>query len=97
MTMDRLTQKAQETLSSGQQLAIDRHHPQLEPEHLLYALVTPQEGLARRLLGQIGADMAQLSLSIDQALGKLPQVDGAAQIYASDSVQRLLSNAWNLA
>ena len=39
MNMNKLTEKAQEAIVAAQRLAEERHHTQLEPEHLLYALV----------------------------------------------------------
>ena len=45
MDANRLTEKAQEAIAAAQRLAEERRHTQLEPEHLLYALVNQENGV----------------------------------------------------
>ncbi|MBN2356548.1 hypothetical protein JXO59_10565, partial [candidate division KSB1 bacterium] len=54
ISMDKLTLKAQEALSKAQQVALERSHQQIEPLHILSALLAQQEGIVRSLLKKIG-------------------------------------------
>ncbi len=45
MELDRLTIKSQAALQEAHQQASSRHHQQIEPEHVLYALLTDPEGV----------------------------------------------------
>ena len=45
MELDRLTIKSQSALQEAHQQASSRHHQQIEPEHVLYALLTDPEGV----------------------------------------------------
>jgi len=53
MNMNKLTEKAQEAIVAAQRLAEDRHHTQLEPEHLLYALVAQEDGVVPAILERL--------------------------------------------
>ena len=54
MNMNKLTEKAQEAIVAAQRLAEERHHTQLEPEHLLHALVAQEDGVVPAVLERLG-------------------------------------------
>ena len=60
MNINKYTEKAQEAVAAAQQLAEQMNHPQIEPEHLLVALVEQREGivpeLLRKMNGRPGGD-----------------------------------------
>ena len=70
---DKLTLKAQEAVQRAQELAADAGNPQLEPLHLLAALLAEQDGVVRPLLERIGANQAQLQQIVAAELGHLPK------------------------
>ncbi|MGI9430539.1 MAG: ATP-dependent Clp protease ATP-binding subunit, partial [Bythopirellula sp.] len=70
---DKLTIKAQEAVQRAQELAADAGNPQLEPLHLLAALLAEQDGVVRPLLERIGVNQAQLQQIVAAELGHLPQ------------------------
>ncbi len=70
---DKLTLKAQEAVQQAQDLAADAGNPQLEPLHLLAALLGEQEGVVRPLLERMGANQAQLQQIVSAELGHLPK------------------------
>ena len=74
---DKLTVKAQEAVQRAQQLAEDRGHQQLQPLHLLHALLAEEQGVVRPLIQKIGANVGQLQTMVDDELGRLPKVSGA--------------------
>ena len=76
---DKLTIKAQEAVQRAQTLAADRGHPELDPLHLLSALVAETEGIVRPVLEKIGVNVGQLGRQVDGELGRMPEVSGGSQ------------------
>ena len=93
ISMDKLTIKAQEALGRSQKLAGDHGHQQIEPVHLLLALLDEPEGLGRTLIRKIGADANLLANRAEEALARLPKVSGAGQLYYSHATGSLLEAA----
>ena len=60
MRLDRLTQRSQEAMQAAKGVARDRSHTQLEPEHLLLALLEQEESLVVTLINKSGADASQI-------------------------------------
>jgi ATP-dependent Clp protease ATP-binding subunit ClpB len=94
MELDRLTIKSQTALQEAHQQATARHHQQLEPEHLLYALLTDPEGVVFPLLHQLGVVPKQLRDRVDELLDAKPKVYAeGVQVSLSPSVARILEAA----
>ena len=55
MNTNQYTQKTLEALQAAQQLAVEYQHNQLEPEHLLHALASQEQGLIPQLLQKMNA------------------------------------------
>jgi ATP-dependent Clp protease ATP-binding subunit ClpB len=72
-----LTTRSTELLSSAVGRAAQAGNPQVEPAHLLLALLDQADGTAVALLDAVGADRAALSRSAQAALASLPQVQGS--------------------
>jgi ATP-dependent Clp protease ATP-binding subunit ClpB len=96
MRLDKLTLKAQETIRASQQLAEKSGHQQIEPEHLLSAILELQEGAIPPLLAKIGVNQAQLKRQADAALEKMPRVSGTGygQAYISPRTKSVLDQAF---
>lgn len=95
MRLDRLTQKSQEAMQLAQEIVRERNHTQLEPEHLMSALIDQDDSLVRRIMTRTGADPADVSRELSKAIDSLPKVFGEdAQIYASTALQKILDQAW---
>jgi ATP-dependent Clp protease ATP-binding subunit ClpB len=96
MRLDKLTLKAQETIQVSQQLAEKSGHQQIEPEHLLSAILGLQEGAIPPLLAKIGVNQAQLKRQADAALEKMPRVSGTGygQAYISPRTKSVLDQAF---
>lgn len=78
MRLDRLTNKFQQALADAQSLALGRENQFIEPIHLLSALFNQEGGSVRPLLTTIGVNAGQLQQKIEDALARLPQVQGVA-------------------
>ncbi|HEA83756.1 MAG TPA: ATP-dependent chaperone ClpB [Thermodesulfobacterium geofontis] len=98
MKLDKFTFKAQEALQETQRLAEAYNHPQLEPEHLLKALVEQEGGIIPIILDRLGVNSKIISSDLDEILEKLPKLThGAYQLYLSMSLKQILDKAEALA
>ena len=73
-----MTTKAQEAVSSALQAAAAAGNPQVEPIHLLEALIEQREGIALSLLEAVGADARAIGARTRNALVALPSAQGAS-------------------
>ena len=97
MDMNRMTVKLQEALQTASAHAMRRSHQGIEVEHLLLALVEQADGLAGPLLEQAGISVTSVSGALEQALAKVPQVQGAGagpgQIHLTSRLSQVLTRA----
>jgi ATP-dependent Clp protease ATP-binding subunit ClpB len=93
MDVNRLTQKAQEALATAQREADRLGNPQIEPEHLLTALLEDGEGLAVQILRKMRIDVPGLLRRAQAEVGRLPKTSGSDQVYVSSRLNRLLNQA----
>ena len=92
MRMDKLTTKFQTALGEAQSLALGRDHQQIEPTHVLVALLDQEGGSTRHLLAKGDINVDALRSKLDRALDKLPQVEGAGgEVHVSNSLSNLLN------
>ncbi|MCC2641355.1 MAG: clpB2 [Nitrospira sp.] len=97
MDMNRMTVKLQEALQSASALAMRRGHQGIDVEHLLSALLEQENGIAGALFEQAGVSPASVRQAADQALTKVPQVQGPGaapgQIHLTPRLGTLLTKA----
>jgi ATP-dependent Clp protease ATP-binding subunit ClpB len=79
MNINKFTEKAQEAMLGAQHLAEQMNHSQIEPEHLLVALVEQREGIIPELLRKMSSDPATIGHGARELLAQLPQAYGGAQ------------------
>ncbi len=89
MNLNKFTQKAQEAVLAAQHLAEEQHHSQIQPLHLLAALLGQAEGVVPQLVNKIGANLPALHQQTQHALQQLPQAYGTA---VETSLSREMSN-----
>jgi len=90
---DKLTIKAQEAVANAQSLASERGHPEIDPVHLLAALVSETDGLIKPILERIGVNRSQLERIIEGELNHFPKVSGGAQPQPSSSLMKVLEQS----
>ena len=99
MDINKFTERAQEGLSTAQSLAIERSHMQVEPEHLVYALIDQDNGLVGRLLARIKTPIEEFKSGLESAMNAIPRVSGPGfepgKIYLSSQLQQILVKAEN--
>jgi ATP-dependent Clp protease ATP-binding subunit ClpB len=94
MRLDKFTQKAQEAIFEAQSLAEAHNHAQIEPEHLLLALLQQADGVAPQVIQGLGRNPGQLAAQVEAELNRRPKVYGAAtQVGVSQAAQRALQAA----
>ncbi len=74
----KLTTRSQEALTAAVRRASSEGHPQVEPAHLLDALLAQRDGVASALLSAAGVDPVEVRRSVDRALQSLPSTTGVA-------------------
>jgi ATP-dependent Clp protease ATP-binding subunit ClpB len=79
MNLNKLTEKAQESVLGAQKLAETLGHAQIEPEHLLISLLEQQDGVAPAVLRKMNADPADLARVMRSEIARGPQAYGGAQ------------------
>ena len=98
MTMDKFTIKAQDAVAVAQQKASENNHQQIEPEHILKAMLGDAEGIVSTILKKAGINLTALEASVDHEIGKFPKIQGGIQqIYLSQRSQQLVNNALKFA
>ena len=90
---EKLTVKAQEAVARAQELATDRGHSQIEPFHLLAALLAETDGVVGPMLQKIGVNRPQLEQIVQSELGHFPKVSGGAPPQVSRDLGRVLEAA----
>ena len=78
MQLDRFTEKAQEAIVTAQQLAERMHSPVLDAEHLLSALVEPDDGIPAETLRRLGVDLAAFRGELAAILARRAQIQGGS-------------------
>ena len=81
MRIDRMTSKLQVALSDAQSMAVGRDHSQIDPLHLVLALIEQQHGSIKPLLMQVGFDIAALRAALSEAIDKLATVSNPTGAY----------------
>ena len=79
MNINKYTEKAQEVVLAAQQLAEQMSHAQVEPEHLLVALVEQRGGIVPEVLRKMAAEPSQVATGARELLTKIPSAYGGAQ------------------
>jgi ATP-dependent Clp protease ATP-binding subunit ClpB len=74
----KLTTRSQEAMAAAVRRATTDGHPQVEPAHLLAALLEQSDGVAPALLKAIGVDVNRLAASIQGTLRSLPSASGSS-------------------
>ncbi len=90
---DKFTLKSQEAVQAAQDLAAKRKNQQIETEHLLFVLMEQQDGVVLPIVKKLGADSVRLREEIDEALSRLPRVEGLIQTYLSPRLNKLFDTA----
>ncbi len=90
---DKFTIKAQEALQGTQDIAGRHGNQQLEPAHLLLALIEQSEGIVPAILERLGVTPSAVRQEAEKAIERLPKVGGMAEHYLSPALKEVLDQA----
>ena len=92
---DKFTVKSQQAMQQAQSRAAELGNPEVQPVHLLLALIEDREGVIPSVLGKIGVPTERLEHDLHQIEEKLPRVAGAAsQPGLSQALNKALEQAF---
>ena len=97
MNFEKYTERARGFVQAAQGLAQRERHQQLVPGHVLKVLLDDAEGLCGNLVQAAGGDAAAAQRGADEALCKLPRVDGGSDLYIARETAQLFVSAEKLA
>ncbi len=101
MNAQNFTKKSIEAIQSAQQSAISNQNNQIESLHLLYALLTQEQGLIPHLLTKMNVSVSSMTQSVSEDIAKLPRVSGPGReldkVYVSSEVDKVLSESEKIA
>ncbi|TDQ55265.1 ATP-dependent chaperone ClpB [Actinorugispora endophytica] len=87
----KFTKKSQEALSTAIRRATTDGSPQVEPVHLLAALLGQSEGIIRPLLKEVGVDPGRFDADVEKAVAALPRAAGSTVSAPASSRQLIVS------
>ena len=96
MKFDKFTIKVQEALMAARSIAQERDHQQIEPVHILIALIDQQDGITTPLLQKLGINIRNLLSDLYNELGRIPKVTGSGttDVVLSRESSTLFDTAW---
>ena len=95
LRLEKMTVKAQEALQSAQEVAARHENQQIEPIHLLAALVAQRDGVVPPLLARLGIPPEALSQDVEREIGRLPRVTGFGQQHMGKPLNDTLERAFD--
>jgi ATP-dependent Clp protease ATP-binding subunit ClpB len=94
MRFDKFTVKSQELIQQAQSLADQHHNAQIEPEHLLVAMLADTQGIAGSILRKLGVSVGGVVSDAAGAVKNLPTVSSPAEVYLSSRSKAVLDAAF---
>ncbi|HEY0430226.1 MAG TPA: Clp protease N-terminal domain-containing protein, partial [Pyrinomonadaceae bacterium] len=82
MRLDKFTLRAQEAIQSAIEFAERNQNQQVEPEHLLAAMLEQPEGIVRPILGKLAVNVQVVLNDVHAAISRFPRVEGGQQYFS---------------
>jgi ATP-dependent Clp protease ATP-binding subunit ClpB len=95
LRFDKMTVKAQEALQEANDVAARHENQQIEPVHLLEALVSQTDGVVPPLLARLGIRSEALTQEVEREIARLPKVQGFAQQHMGKPLNNVLERAFD--
>jgi ATP-dependent Clp protease ATP-binding subunit ClpB len=92
---DKFTVKAQEALQAAQEMGERSGQQQIEPLHVLWALVAQGDGVVPPLLEKLGVSPTLIASEAEKQIARLPKVSGASQPQFSAATTKVLERAFD--
>ncbi len=97
MRMDKLTLKAQDAITTAQNIATEKNHYEIQPEHLLKALIDQDSGIFSSIASKMGVLIKDIRNELNNALDSMPRQIGAGPGGGamSQSLREVINQAWD--
>ena len=93
MDINQFTQKAKEALLESFDLARQHGNTQVEPEHLMMAIVKQEEGIARSIFSRLNVEPRSLEVDMQAKIEAKPRAGTVAEVYPSKDLNQVLERA----
>ena len=93
MRLDKFTLRGQEAIQAAIEVAERNQNQQVEPEHVLFAMLEQPEGIVRPVLGKLGANVQVVLNDVHAAIARFPKIQGAPQQYFSPRLSQVFTAA----
>ncbi|TML76216.1 MAG: ATP-dependent chaperone ClpB [Actinobacteria bacterium] len=94
MDLEKFTLKSQEAVAAAQQVAAQRSHQAVEPEHLLYALLSDPDGVVFPVVQKLGITPGTLRARVAALIDRLPKVYATEETrFGSPALVRVFERA----
>lgn len=101
MDMNMLTQKSIEALKSAETIAVDHNAVEIEPEHLLLALLTQEQGICPRIVERMGVSAYPVIEELKTSINNKPSISGPGhepgKVYINRGTDQILNEAYKIA
>ncbi|MCR5252116.1 MAG: AAA family ATPase, partial [Treponema sp.] len=93
MDYEKFTIKSQEALQEASSIALKNDSSEITGLHVLLALIEQKDGLVAPIIDRIGIPSYELAKKLKDTISSAPKVSGAAQVYLSNEMQKILAKA----
>lgn len=93
MDLNQFTDRARTIIQAASMHAMSAGHQQFQPVHILQEILDESDGLGARLYQQSGGNVEQIAQGVEQLMQKIPQVEGAQQVYPTQELTRVFDKA----
>lgn len=101
MDMNMLTQKSIEAVKDAEKIALDHNAPEIEPDHLLLALLTQENGVVSRIFERMGKSTYPIIEELKRLVANKPSISGPGRepgkVYISRDTEKVLNEAYKIA
>lgn len=99
MNFEKFTQKSLYALEDAKKLAVENGNQQITELHLLYALLTQDEGLIKELLSGAKLNMKteEIAREVEKRIGYLPKISNVSGLYLSPELDKAFTEAEKIA
>ena len=93
MNYENFTIKTQEAIQEASSIALKNDCSEIGGEHVLQALIEQKDGLVAPIIERIGVSINELLAKVKAAVDSYPKVNGNANVYFSNEMQKTLAKA----
>ena len=94
MKVERFTDKAREAIQEAAKAAREHNQSQIEPEHLLDALLAQESGVVQQIIQKADGNILAAKKTIENEIDRMPRVYGGSDPSISPRLRKVLEDAW---